>query len=51
MSAATGVLEYARVARVHMEDIVDDDLDLPSKLSGNVKYESIKSRPIIRRPR
>jgi len=43
------VLAYARVAGVHMEDIVDDDLDLPTKLPGNVRYQGIKrfskSRP------
>jgi transcriptional regulator with XRE-family HTH domain len=43
------VLQYARVAGVHMEDIVDDDLDLPTKLPGNVRYQGIKrsskSRP------
>jgi DNA-binding XRE family transcriptional regulator len=26
------LLEYARVAGVHMEDIVDDELDLPATL-------------------
>ena len=36
------VLEYARVAGVHMEDIVDDELDLPAKLPGKVRYEGIK---------
>ena len=36
------VLEYARVAGVHMEDIVDDDLDLPERLPGKVRSEGIK---------
>jgi transcriptional regulator with XRE-family HTH domain len=36
------VLAYARVAGIHMEDIVDDDLDLPTKLPGNVRYQGIK---------
>jgi len=31
------LLAYARVAGVHLEDIVDDDLDLPSKLPGKVR--------------
>lgn len=35
------VLEYARAAGVHMEDIVDDQLDLPSKIPGNVRYRGI----------
>lgn len=34
--ALTTLLAYARVAGVHLEDIVDDDLDLPSKLPGKV---------------
>jgi transcriptional regulator with XRE-family HTH domain len=33
------LLEYARVAGVHLEAIVDDRLDLPTKLPGTVKYE------------
>ncbi len=33
------LLQYARAAGVHMEDIVDDELDLPSKLPGNVRYQ------------
>ena len=32
------LLEYARVAGVHLEDIVDDGLDLPSKLPGKVRF-------------
>jgi transcriptional regulator with XRE-family HTH domain len=35
------LLQYARVAGVHMEDIVDDDLDLPTKLPGNVRYQGL----------
>jgi hypothetical protein len=38
----TVVLEYARAAQVHMEDIVDDELDLPTALPGNVRYRGIK---------
>ena len=33
------LLEYARVAGVHLETIVHDGLDLPTKLPGTVKYE------------
>jgi transcriptional regulator with XRE-family HTH domain len=36
------VLAYARVAGVHMEDIVDDELDLPHRLPSNVRYQGIK---------
>src|SRR6266478_8068262 len=38
----TVLLQYARAAGVHMEDIVDDELDLPEKLPGNVSYQGIK---------
>lgn len=38
------VLQYARVAGVHMEDIVDDELDLPEKLPGNVRYQGIQRK-------
>jgi transcriptional regulator with XRE-family HTH domain len=36
------LLQYARAAGVHMEDIVDDDLDLPDRLPGKVRYEGLK---------
>jgi transcriptional regulator with XRE-family HTH domain len=41
------LLEYARVAGVHLEEIVDDRLELPSNMPGPVKYKSVKreSRP------
>ena len=32
------LLAYGRVAGVHLEDIVDDNIDLPEKLPGRVKY-------------
>ena len=35
------LLAYARAASVHLEDIVDDDFDLPRKLPGNVNYRGI----------
>lgn len=38
------VLEYARAAGVHMEDIVDDELDLPAKLPGKVRYQGLKRK-------
>lgn len=44
------LVEYARVARVHLEAIVDDRLDLPNKLPGTVKYEAWnRPRPKRRR--
>ena len=33
------LLQYARVAGVHIEDLVDDEFDLPVKLPGNVIYQ------------
>src|SRR6266480_5497670 len=43
------VLQYARAAGVHMEDIVDDELDLPEKLPGMVKYKGIKRKSSSRK--
>ncbi|MEK6283249.1 MAG: helix-turn-helix domain-containing protein [Acidobacteriota bacterium] len=37
------LLSYARLAGVHVEDIIDDELDLPAKLPGNVRYLNRKS--------
>ena len=34
------LLSYGRAAGVHLEFIVDDNLDLPEKLPGKVKYEA-----------
>jgi len=45
------LLQYARTASIHMEDIVDDELDLPAKLPGDVKYKGIKSKSLFRRRR
>jgi transcriptional regulator with XRE-family HTH domain len=36
------LLQYSRVARVHLEDIVDDELELPDRLPGTFRYEGIK---------
>jgi len=47
----TVLLQYARAAGVHMEDIVDDELDLPAKLPGNVKYKGIRSKSLFRKRR
>lgn len=35
------LLAYARAAGVHLEDIVEDNLELPRKLPGNVNYRGI----------
>ncbi len=36
------LLQYARVAGVHMEALVDDDLDLPAKLPGPVNHHQLR---------
>jgi len=38
------LIAYARAASVHLEDIVDDDFELPRKLPGTVNYRGLKSR-------
>jgi len=39
------LLEYARIAGVHLEDIVDDRRELPERLPGTVNYDVLnKSR-------
>lgn len=45
------LLQYARTAGVHMEDIVDDELDLPPKLPGNVRYQGIQRKSSSRKTR
>jgi transcriptional regulator with XRE-family HTH domain len=32
------LLQYARAAGVHMEDLVDDEADLPARLPGRVRH-------------
>src|SRR2546426_3969412 len=43
------LLQYARVAGVHLEDIVDDELDLPERLPGDVRYRGIKRKSVARK--
>ena len=38
------LLQYARLAGVHMEALVDDDLDLPAKLPGDVSHKDIQRK-------
>jgi transcriptional regulator with XRE-family HTH domain len=42
------LLQYARIAGVHMEDVVDDELDLPEKLPGDYRHEGIKRKAAAR---
>src|SRR6476469_605548 len=34
------LLAYARLAQVHLEEIVDDEIDLPRKLPGTFDYQA-----------
>jgi len=43
------LLAYAHAAGVHLEDIVDDEVDLPHKLPGNVNYRGLKRKPTTHR--
>ncbi|HKP72223.1 MAG TPA: helix-turn-helix transcriptional regulator [Pyrinomonadaceae bacterium] len=36
------ILRYSRIAGVHTEALIDDNLDLPDQLPGTVKHEEIK---------
>jgi transcriptional regulator with XRE-family HTH domain len=36
------LVRYARVSGIHVEDIIDDTLDLPNKLPGPLKYKGGK---------
>ncbi|HEV2880695.1 MAG TPA: hypothetical protein VGX24_05250 [Pyrinomonadaceae bacterium] len=40
----TVLMQYARVAGVHTEALIDDQLDLPDKLPGDVRHEEIKRK-------
>lgn len=42
------LLQYARLANVYMEALVDDDLDLPDKLPGTTKTEGVARKPAAR---
>jgi DNA-binding XRE family transcriptional regulator len=43
------LLAYARAASVHLEDIVDDDLELPRKLPGNLNYRGLARKSTRRK--
>jgi transcriptional regulator with XRE-family HTH domain len=44
----TILLRYARVAGVYVEDLIDDELDLPERLPGTAHYEGIKRKSTSR---
>lgn len=43
------LLQYARVAGIHIEALIDDELNLPEILPGPVKHEEIKRQYTARR--
>ncbi len=45
------LLSYARIAGIHVEDLIDDELDLPPKLPGKVRYQGLKRSSKSRRTR
>ena len=38
------LLEYARAAGVYVDDLIDDEFDLPDKIPGNVKHEGLRRK-------
>jgi transcriptional regulator with XRE-family HTH domain len=42
------LLQYARLAGVHLEDLVDDEENLPEKLPGKVKHKRFKPASAFR---
>lgn len=42
------ILQYARLAGVHVEDLIDDEENLPEKLPGRVKHKRFKPATAFR---
>jgi transcriptional regulator with XRE-family HTH domain len=38
------LLAYGRVARLHLESLIDDDATLPDKIPGNFNFDRYKQR-------
>ena len=38
------LLAYARVARIHLETLIDDETTLPNKLPGNFNFDRYKQK-------
>ncbi len=38
------LLQYARIANIYVEALIDDELDLPAKLPSAKKHEGVKRR-------
>ena len=45
------LLQYARLAGVHVENLIDDEEDLPARLPGDVKHKRFKPAPAFRNKR
>ena len=45
------LLQYARLASINTEALIDDDIDLPDKLPGTVNHEEIKRCYFLHRRR
>lgn len=45
------LLQYARVAGVHAEALIDDELDLPDRLPGDVRHEDLRHKYLPRAKR
>ena len=43
------LLQYAGTAGVHVETLIDDELDLPVKLPGNVRYQGLTRKSAARK--
>ena len=43
------LLQYARTAGVWVDVLIDDELDLPAKLSSSIKSEGISRKPAVKR--
>jgi transcriptional regulator with XRE-family HTH domain len=43
------LLRYARLAGIYVEDLIDDNLDLPAKLPGTAHHTGIKHKPTSRK--
>jgi transcriptional regulator with XRE-family HTH domain len=42
------LLQYARLAGVHTEALIDDELDLPERLPGDVRHDDIRRKYLPR---
>lgn len=40
------LLAYGRVARVHVESLIDDDAALPDSLPGSFNFNRVKRKPV-----